>query len=232
MRNLKLYLVIALILLFMLGVSGCMSKNTAKPLDITQNYLQEKYGVPFTFVENYGARMGGDQYQYLFSCSVFQDEKILAMYTALDDGEYECSDNYMSYYFKSETKSALENIVKSVYGDGKVFYTVSQSPLPGSYDLNTPFERFILENSKDIIASMVIVGDNRIDKEADLEALRIAAVRDKVFFTGKLYYANEGNYDAIDASNINKYESMTNWYSDFCSFSLEADGTFDYANWR
>ncbi len=224
-------------IILLLGVSGCMSNWRDRALADGLLHLREKYGEEFTYKGPHGATMFGNASEATVTCPSFPAEEVVLRYARKDDGEIVYSDNYMGYFFRGRVYHTLLSDIEAVYGTGKLFYTVSDMPMPDEINRETPFETY---TSQAAHISFTVVVDAGVapasEKETDFERFQQVLAEDKIVCGGVIHYAKSEEYGNIDASNLNDYAGHSNkapkgWSLAMGSFVVRPSLGDSYVDW-
>jgi hypothetical protein len=159
--------------IIMIGVSGCMSSNSKSAkfsVDEILQYMSEKYGEEFTYLEPIDSNQPTATSLSIFVESAnYPNKKIYAKCIASDNGsEKRFSDNFISIVYEDATKELLTNITTSVYPDAKINYELSEtSASTYSGDGRMTFEEFLSKTASSISYAFILPPehDNTIYKE-------------------------------------------------------------------
>lgn len=122
----KRALLVVISIIVLIGVSGCMNTNkklsTREKEEIVLEHLNNKYNeefVPLSISES-GWGQGHDVI-VLYPKDGNKDDIFQAWGTKMDDGSYSVSDGYFKRVIHDEYKMILEDIVKEIYKEFKLF---------------------------------------------------------------------------------------------------------------
>ena len=236
--SLKAVVMTLLITLFTIGVSGCMFGEDKKrvPLYISscKEYLENKYGEEFTYLEQYEHdSTTRSSAKWYFSSESFPDKKILITATlGREEGTVIYHDNYLSYYYEDQTFEALSEAVKEVYGDCRVTTPVNyKDVLPAEYSKNTSFSEYIGSTKSSVELNIYLSPEySRDNKETKLRELYEKLCEKKFVCIIGVYYTNDA--DAYDRYNDESLLAENGWYSDYGELWMDDDGSIRFEEWE
>lgn len=225
--------IILVIAIVVTGGTGCMKISSIR--DELVAYMQDKYGDvygdTFSFKEVTGSHFGKPIREIVVSSERYPEAYIVAKYEKKDDGEV-FSDNYMAVVYEEEVRSAIEEVVESVYGKCKVFYSPLRTALPAEMGAETTAEEFMGKIESEIRTVIFVETRDGEDRDELLETLRRALKEKGLLLRGSfLRYVNSESLDKVkenDYQTDNKRNIIIDWN---CNFSLDREYEFLYADW-
>jgi len=221
-------------LILMIGVCGCMEKSPKFSTDDIIRYMNEKYGVTFTYIGPVDANQ-----PTATSLAIFLEEpthpgkRIFAKCVlSSNTGEKSFSDNYTSYLYEEDTRSLLTSISTKVYPDAKIRYAVDvTSPSSYSGDSMPSFEEYI-SRTKSSISFMILLSDTHDTSTNKEEAQKLCSLLmdRKVACSVTIAYAKEKS----------QYENFVtdNWENTHEQYRLRGDlrvgesNAVEFEEWR
>ncbi len=196
MINKKIIRPICLILcvIMMIGACGCMNSRRSKmSVDDCINYMVEKYGENFTYIEPYSDYQSNNSLKIIVQSESMPDSRVLVVSERVNDTIL-FHDNYIAEKYKEETFNLLQKLSDTVYGDCKVLYTVHEGFLPDAFNSSTDFATFISSKSS-LIAFSVILPPNAesINKEDKIKEFYELLIENRINCSFKVYYINSNN---------------------------------------
>ena len=223
-----------LVVVLMIGVCGCMEKTPKFSVDDIVNYMTDKYGVEFNYLEPVDNNQPTASSLAVFlETSDYPGERIFAKcVVSANTGEKTFSDNYTSYLYEEDTRSLLTTLTKSVYPDAKIRYAISLTA-PSSYssDSKPTFEEYISRTKSSISYTILLADDHdtSVSKE-ESEQLCSLLKDNKVACSITIAYAQ----DDLQFNSFN----TNNWKNANKRFKLRGDlrigDSFDveFEEWR
>lgn len=215
MRVKRIFILFALfggILVATVLVMGLPHVSNGRKRDC-EAYLEATYGDVFDDTFVVGGREGDG---YAVTSERFPDAKLVVS----SNEDETISSNYMAYVYEADTKRWIENCARAAWDDVKVLYTPTANVLPSDITPDVTFSHFLCEETSDISAILFVKDDGFFTKEEALEVFRGACEEDGVCLKGEIRIVED--IANVDADTIG---------DDTCSFALNEDFTFQYANW-
>ena len=215
-------------LLVLVSIGGCSMFGMDNKSKMMQ-YMEEKYGEEFAFVD-IGTQMWNASYiEMIVSSEKFPGERIKV---EIDKETKEIKDDYLFYLKKAETEELVSGYVQEIYGDCRVFssglvdsFTFDESPLL-SLDA---YVKLLGENGGDF---RIFVAASDVNKETDAAAF-IEKLKEKKFYLNfALFYVNAEvlasmtELDSYDGIWVDAHATVEAW------FVLDLDGNISYEEWR
>jgi len=153
----KRVVIIALISTMMIGLSGCMFiQNGNSIYKQMVEYMEEKYGEEFTFIEATGTNKikGSSQREATVSTERFPREQISVMADKDEDGNYYFRDNYVSFLLRDEIEKLLTEIAAPIYKDCKVIFDANTPVYPEETGKEITMDEYIKWGSLNIYIYM------------------------------------------------------------------------------
>lgn len=214
----------ALILISALGLGGCMNSEKA-----FVNYMKEKYGESFIYIESWGGQPGSKSSGAILKSENFIRNTIRVARYENGEGKFDYYDNYMAVKLHEDAYAELNKIIKQVCPDADLFFDVPGALLdanPVSYGL----EDYL--TAPDANLSIMIVNYAE-QEEGVLQEIAKAFGERGIAVHGILFFAGEGMpFGSITESDLDKLDSDENWYQACVNFYIESDGSISYEYWR
>ena len=223
-------------IIILIGVSGCMNKNTgSKPSvkDFMMQHMEEKYNEKFEFVNINTETWTSSFTEMILSSEKYPGGRILVhKYNGTDLIE----DNYVDFLMKTKIEEAVGKIVAEIYPKSKVFYSAGGKPLPNRVNVDMSIEDYSKETITGLVLS-ICVGDPdyKNNKDEKLEKLRLILEEKKYYSRLDIFYIKEGKLELINDDNW--YETLTGpshaeWIHLAGFFSMDDSYKFTYSEWR
>lgn len=184
------------ILILVLGVSGCMNRNSNIQNKMI-SYINEKYDDSFEFLAPYGGGIGAKNKQILVKSNKMPSAQIwVACY---EDGEF--SDNYVDYKYEELTREYLKEYLSQIFDcDVKIQYSVSLKGSRNAFDDNTSFEEYIVSDESNITINVVV--SEEFNKEDEIiNILKDKVCNDNIIRLADIYFAaNQSQYNEFNGS--------------------------------
>lgn len=208
-------------------------KDTTK---ILLDYLEEKYGESFSFVEVTGGSLGSTEKSIIVSSRRYPEAKIIARRVVNQNGEEQFSDNYMAYVFRQEVFGTMKEAFGRVYRDYKVAYVPTQMPLAPDIGPDTALEDYMVDTASQLDA-VIFIGDEISEQNRDekLEQLRMTLKELGLNMGATLIFTDHEALAGIDEEDYSSYEAyllQSSLPKLRCDFLLDEDFEFIYADWR
>lgn len=127
----RFYSIVIICALLIVGGTGCMNRNPNRQTEAL-NYLEEKYGETFTYVESTGSGYATPGVQKMFvQCDALEGQ-ILVQVTEEDSG-YSIADNYFAVKYRSDMEAKLLDMTNEIFQTAFVSCVVQ--PTASSVDL-------------------------------------------------------------------------------------------------
>lgn len=157
-KFLKILTVVIMLGLVLTTLAGC-GKKTNFSVDEILQYMSDKYGEDFTYIEPIDINQPTASSLSIFVESKnYPNKKIFAkcISSAKSDKKRFC-DNFISYIYEDATRDLLTNISTTVYPDAKIRYVVD-STIASSYsdDGKLTFEKYLSRERSSIIYTIVL----------------------------------------------------------------------------
>lgn len=233
MQKWKKVLLWSVILIMLIGVSGCMSKGN-DAIGKMLEHMNEKYDDQFTYNRPYGGGPSAKSKKIICSSEKFPDKDIWVMYQEDADGNVLIFDNYMGVKFEQQTRNLLNQTLTKVFGsEYKLFYTVNLQAATKGASNEMTFEEYIKEPSSSIGIVVIVKqrdGLERSDVEQELErAIQEAGLCCRL---GTIYFdAGTGYYDEVTTETLSTYCNQKH-YKECLQFSMDDISAFSSCEWR
>lgn len=219
--------------IMMIGVCGCMnSQKTKMTVDDCINYMAEKYGENFTYIEPYSDYQANNSMKIIVQSDSMPNSRIIVVAQVSEDKLY-INDNYIAVKYEDSTNAVLSEIARQVYGDSRVIYSVDdQFYLSNELDSSASLEEYLSFGKNHIKANILISplhGDE--DKEKEIELLCDILKEKKIVCTINLYYCTEQE----KYNSLNSYSEMKlsdNWYNINGRLIINEKCEVDSLTWR
>jgi len=156
----------------MLGGSGCIKNPSA----LAVKYMENKYGEKFESIRSTGSHLTpANQRRELVSCESLPGKNILVVITS-EGGVDTYADNYMEYYFESQTADYLDQIACVYFDDATIRVQLSGIPKPDNVTLSTTFNDYITSSDHVLWAHLTVVSCDESDVRAFANALRLEGI--------------------------------------------------------
>jgi hypothetical protein len=186
-RNLRIWIVIAVGIMIILGVSGCMGKkeenskrDPEQVKELVLAHLQEKYGeefVPLSFSGSSWAYVHNTMYVYPKNAS--KEKRVEVQVIFNKDGTYKISDNYFGALIAPEYSKVISEFVGEIYKDYKLYIQFDEGVYPDRLNKDTKLEEIYKEGERFVSFSTVFVNEDSASGIDTLDALRKIAVNMK-----------------------------------------------------
>lgn len=200
--------------IMMIGVCGCMNSRKVKiSVDDCINYMVEKYGENFTYIEPYSDYQTNDSLKIIVQSDSIPSSRIIVVAQVSEDKLY-INDNYIAVKYEDSTNAVLSEIAKQVYGDSRVIYSVDdQFYLSNELDSSASFEEYLSFRGNHIKSNILIspLHDDK-NKEKEIELLCDILKEKKIVCTINLYYCTEQEkYNSL--SSYSEMKLSDSWYN-------------------
>ncbi len=199
-----------IILIILIGVSGCMSANSklsskekeTKVLEYLKNKYNEEF-VPLSISES-GWGQGHDVI-VLYPKNGKKEDVFQAWGTKMDDGTYSVSDGYFKYIIKSEYETAMSSFVKGIYKEFKLYTDFGEGVFPDKLNKNTKISD--IYNSSPNISSETIVfvkksSADGIDVSESLKKIALKMRENKLVGSVKIYVVLDNKYEITNHETL------------------------------
>ena len=176
------YWVIIPVLVILLLLGGCSSamekkNNDVNIAELTEAYLEERYGEPFTYASAWDRGFSGG-HNLLMRCESVKDDVVAVHIIKNGDGSLSYEDNYLPLKFQQPVRDFLRECALSEFSDARVFYTAGRKLLSGDVPADLGFDAYLAGNYYPISATIEVPATEFKSEE---QATRVAA---KVAQTG------------------------------------------------
>lgn len=156
----------------MFTLAGCKSDKPKYTVDEIIQYMSEKYGEEFTYIESVSI----NQPNAIFvKSSKYSDELIFAKCFIDEDNTKRFCDNYAGIKYKDLTNKYVTDAAKSVYPDSKVRYTVDKTAASAFDDQVLSFDEYISKTSSSI-NFMIILPTSHDDSVYESECAQLCKI--------------------------------------------------------
>lgn len=197
------------------------------------SYMNHKYQEEFVFVESYAGQMGKNYSMILAESKNQQGKQVLVRMIWQDHSE-SFEDNYLAYLLKDELQQEVGGLVKSVFGECKVYYKIPEFVFPQAFQADMGVQEF-LRNPQSMAQFYIypVEPPGQKEKEEDkLEGLRVLCRKLGYQLKGTVSYPkSRKDYDFISEDNFagsdyEGYEAEAELV-----FSMDGEGDFRYKRW-
>ncbi|MCL2159435.1 MAG: hypothetical protein FWH48_08510 [Oscillospiraceae bacterium] len=187
---LKKYILAAILIAALtIGGYGCMdeTKGEYRPFAGALDYMEQKYGEKFTYIETHGAFMFADSKKITVSCESFPGE---AIYVSVQrkNGKETYADSYMAHYFAGQVEEFVIDIAKDYFDVISFKESMPSGGLAFEMDLTTTFEEYFYREEYFIDGVMEI-------GESDEETMRKFA---EEFVSRNIHFSFDINIPSIN----------------------------------
>ena len=226
-------LLVIFMIITLIGVSGCMSKQKSNEPSVkeqVEKYMKDKYNEEFKVVGG-GTEAWNAPYQEIYvTTPKFPNAEIMIR---RDKKSGEMIDNYMDYLMKSKIEDVMNKIVSQVYPKSKVFYNTEGAPIAGA----TP-QMSVDEYIKVCTLSLIIcISDSeyKINKDQKVELLRKKFEEKQFVPSMTMYYLVNGKIDMINTNNwrdLLNGTSQKEWWTLRGDFDMDKSYRYIFNEWR
>lgn len=204
-RNFTRVICLMISAIFMIGVCGCMNTSTNNPkftVDEILQYMNEKYGEEFTYIEPVDVNQPtASSFSIFVENESYPDKKIYAKCLFnTDTGEKQFCDNYVSFMYEDDVRTVLTELSQEVYGDAKVRYALNDTAASSDSTEDIPSLEQYLSRTSSAISYMILLPDEHDEAlyKEELEALRDALKKKKVVCSITIAYSKDrAQYDSF-----------------------------------
>lgn len=210
MMILKNIFVIFLIVILLIGATGCMQKNNKKIDRKTLiTYMENKYDDNFTYVGSYGGSLDGSSMNLLLKSEKLNGEEVKICYYENSKGAF-YADNYMKKKYSKQTVEKFSDIVKPIFGTEVLITIATDTGVVNQFTKDTTFEEFIQSTESNIRLILMVSPRFTIDDHDLLvDELRERLLNSKMFCGGSIYFVDtEENYKDFSVVPVGALEDM------------------------
>ncbi|NLD47040.1 MAG: hypothetical protein GX660_07550 [Clostridiaceae bacterium] len=199
-------LILGIAVIFLIGVSGCMSTNkklSAKEKEeMVLEHLKNKYNEEFVPLSISQSGWGqGHDVIVLYPKNGNKEDVFQAWGTKMDDGSYSVSDGYFKRVIHDEYKLVLNEIVKDIYKDFKLYVDFGDGIFNDNLNKNTKVEDiYDIDNSLRadirILVKESSISDNDVTEKLKEIAQRMA--EKKLVGTIETYLVFNDKFEGAD----------------------------------
>lgn len=207
-------------------------RMTKWSVDDCLEYMNNKYGEEFTFVEENPQRQATYRsLEILVKTDSYPGKKILVVEETGSDYK-KFHDNYVAVKYEQQTADLLNDIASQVYGECRVIYTVYNNFLPDSFDGTTTFSEYISERYSRITFKLLIPPEHGIDnKEKELEQLYNKFCDNKLIGSVEIFYTNDREkYQGI--STPSETQLKIDWFDANGILVMDKEFGIERMDWR
>lgn len=236
MKNFKIGIVSIVLLIIILGVSGCMekgskeAKNGKTVKDEMMEHMGNKYGEEFEFV-NIGTESWMDPYtEMIVHSQKFPEGRILVR----KSGNM-ITDNYTDFLMKDKIEVEITKIVSKIYPKSKVFYNPGGMTHPNEINPSMTIKEY---SKARLIALPLTICISEVNyeeiKDKKIEELRKILEEKQYRSDLCIFYVLEDKLDLINDNNIHElYDSATEakWSAIRGDFLMDDSYKFISSEW-
>lgn len=212
--------------LLLLGVSGCMKTGKKNINVLALEYMEEKYGEPFSYESPYGDSITGT-HKLLVSCASLPEEHILVEIENFRHDDRIFRDNLLAVKYKDETMRFLEDRVAEQFGEGVVFYEPTKVGLSEDLMPDAAFESF-LADPKGFFMIGVEVRASSFDSKEKAECLAQSLCDAGMQFRLMLLSVSDEEYGTLSSDEFFDRRAMKEFVT--CVEFTNLNGEF-HTNW-
>jgi hypothetical protein len=237
---LKKVLGIIFSIIILIGVGGCMAKqsnntekNNSSVKDEMMKHMKDKYNEQFKFV-NIGTEVWSAPYTEMKVGSDKFPGSVIVI--RRNDKTGVTVDNYVDFLMKSKIEEAMNEISSKIYPKSKVLYEPGGAPLPDKITPEISVEEY--SKFKDIGLSLTLcISDPnyKTSREQKIEQLRMALKNKGYRCNLIVFYVLDGKLDLINNANMNELfagATEAKWSIIRGEFSMDRTYKFRYSEWR
>ena len=207
MKILKKVKIISLVIIIILGVSGCMKSRSERIKDEILQHLNEKYDVTFLPISLEQRGMGGVGNSYdEFRCYAEGDDPktdyaIVYRFTE-DDGSIGYEDTYFGIKIREEVEKYVTDICHEFAKD-IIVYTGAYSDFEDKYDKNATFEEALSNGDIRCFIRIGILYQNESETEIvhTNEMIQKKFENENLRGTFQIYYVDYDTFKSIERDN-------------------------------
>lgn len=208
---------LCLIVIILMGVSGCVSRENMTEKMIS--YMNEKYDEEFEYIGVTGGHLGSNTKQILVSSKSFPEREIGVGCSEVDGEEY-YFDGYLAVKYEKQTRELLEKIVSEHLG--KNYYLKYVPSYLGSTEngtKNTSFSEYVADETSAIFF-VVGVERNVTDEKRTVMEETIKRAFDGMAVTGQILFVHQGaDFSVKDGESVYMEYMENKKFSNFLFFS-------------
>lgn len=185
-------------------------------------FMEERYDDTFTYLEDYDDHQPtGASYDLYLKSKKYPDQKVYIRIIRNGDG-FRYVDNYISVQYYEETRNALEEIARSVFGENfNLIYKLGTSSAQGStYDPDMTLEEYWLTSEPDIACCLKIAPEYSDENWAvELDQLEELIKEKKICVRYSIYYCKVQSF----YEETNKTDAKSGEFSVHSMIAVGAD---------
>ena len=231
-KIISIVLIIVMLVGTIIALTGC-GKNSKFSVDEILQYMSDKYGENFTYIEPIDINQPTASSLAIFVENKNYPNKKIYAKCILDNGEKKFFDNFLTYIYEDDTREILTELSKSVYPDAQIRYSLGNyntSPSSYSNDGESTFEEY-LSRTRSSISYVIVLPSSHDDTiyKGEVEKLRELFEENKVVCSVSIIYLK-------DDLQFEKF--ITDGEYDYNGYKLRGDirvnENFDieYEEWR
>lgn len=209
---LRKVLLLMMTIIILIGVSGCMSTNkklSAKEKEeIVLEHLKNKYNEEFVPLSISQSGWGqGHDVIVLYPKNGNKEDIFQAWGTKMDDGSYSVSDGYFKRVIHDEYKAVLNEVVKDIYKDFKLYVDFGDGIFNDNLNKDTKIDEIYNVDKNFSSYTKIIVKESSLagkDITESLENIAKKMKENKLVGTVKIYLAYNNMFDFADLEKTNE----------------------------
>lgn len=195
------------------------------------DYMEQKYGEPFTAVESYAGQLGKD-YTMLKVRSKRRNTGGILVRAVKDKGKIIYQDNYLAYLLKNQIEQRIRELAEPICGECKVFYKIPEMVFPEEFPADMEADAF-LRHPDSMVRMYFYIRNISQDKQGQLKRLLEAFNRQDYIVGGVISYpADEKCYGIITEDNFTRDIYLGYQYDSEAVFSMDEKGNLAYLEWK
>lgn len=212
MKIFKMGIILMVLLIIMLGVSGCMGKgskeaNNGKTVkEEMLEHMKNKYGEEFELVN-----IGTDSWVDPYSEMILHSKKFPKGRIIVRKGGDTITDNYTDFLMKEKIEAEMTEIVSKIYPKSKVLYDAGGKTLGNEVNPSMSVKEYSKSRLLPFSITVCISESNfETNKDKKIEELRKALEEKQYRSDISIFYVLEDKLSLINSDNINElYASST-----------------------
>lgn len=228
MRNHRIIFILIMMLLIVIGVSGCMKSGKSAKEEMLE-FMKNKYNEEFEFVS-----IGNEAWNANYTEMIVHSEKFPKGRIIVRKYGDKIVDNYTDFLMKEKIEEELRPIIAQVYPESNVFYRPGGMPMGDEVNQSMS----IKEYSKAMIIPLsfaICISDPsyKINKDEKVEELRKVLESKEYICMLYIFYVKEDKLDLINDMNINDLftdSKISDWI--LCEGRFRMDRTYQFKTSR
>lgn len=235
--------VLIIVMILLIGVSGCMvddNKNNRKktPEEIVLSYMEERYGEEFV-ITNMGSVSwtGRGQTNYIlqtkdgFPGNKYEDAYIVAEFSKLDNKVMR--DSYLDFLMREDIEAFISELAEGIYQNYRVLYfpssnRVNYAGMNKGMTAKEYLRRMVTTNW------ILCVGDshNEVERDEAIEQLRVNFAENEISANFYVFYIPTAQVKSV--YNIDEKELLrADWVYAYANLTMSSENyQFKRIEWR